>query len=151
VLTEQMSDIVARSHLRATQVQIAFLTAGAAEKRVELSNMTFQIYQDEKKELARYQKRKKYEKHRPKSIGNDITISTTRICHLSDLMAMHQRPMDHPFDDGGTIQALDGFLARAARYDLDNLATEAIPMWACSRCTYVNDSGRLCAMCGNRR
>jgi hypothetical protein len=152
VVTEQMSDIVARSHLRATQVQIAFLTAGAAEKRLELSNMTFQIYKDEKKELVRYQKRKEYEKYRAKSFGNDMTSNKTLPCSLSELMAMHQGTRDHRIvDDGGISEALDGFLARASRYDLDDLATDAVPMWACSRCTYMNDRGLLCAMCGHRR
>lgn len=157
VLTEQMSDIVARSHLRATQVQIAFLTAGAAEKRVELSNMVFQIYHDEKKEIARYQKRKENEeKLRAKSSGNDTEKQIAAMHSLSELMAMHQRPRGHPLDDGGLAQALDGFLARvenhgSRRLDFDDLAPETVRMWACPRCTYVNDSGRVCAMCAGRR
>jgi len=56
-LTEQMSDIVARSHLRASQVQITYLTAGAAEKRLELNNFVFQIYREEKREAIRQKKR----------------------------------------------------------------------------------------------
>eukprot|EP00536_Pseudo-nitzschia_multiseries_P002486 jgi/Psemu1/183667/e_gw1.33.39.1 len=51
-ITEQMSDIVARSHLRATQMQITYLTAGAAEKRVELNNFLFQIFREEKRAIA---------------------------------------------------------------------------------------------------
>lgn len=56
-LTEQMSDIVARSHLRASQIQITYLTAGAAEKRLELNNFLFQIFREEKREAARKKKR----------------------------------------------------------------------------------------------
>ena len=56
MITEQMSDIVARSHLRATQVQITFLTAGAAEKREEFTNLMFTILNEEKKELKNEKK-----------------------------------------------------------------------------------------------
>jgi hypothetical protein len=60
-LTEQMSDIVARSRLRASQIQITYLTSGAAEKRLELNNFLFQIYREEKREALR-QKRRESEK-----------------------------------------------------------------------------------------
>mgnify|MGYP001295673442 CR=1 FL=1 len=43
-LTEQMSDIVARSHLRASQIQITYLTSAAAEKRLELNNFIFEKF-----------------------------------------------------------------------------------------------------------
>lgn len=56
-LTEQMSDIVARSHLRASQIQITYLTSGAAEKRLELNNFLFQIYREDKREALRQEKR----------------------------------------------------------------------------------------------
>jgi hypothetical protein len=49
IITEQMSDIVARSHLRATQTQILFLTVGASERRTEFSNLIFTLMNEEKK------------------------------------------------------------------------------------------------------
>jgi len=64
-LTEQMSDIVARSHLRASQIQITYLTSGAAEKRLELNNFLFQIYREEKREAMRQKQREEEEKRRP--------------------------------------------------------------------------------------
>lgn len=64
-LTEQMSDIVARSHLRASQVQITYLTSGAAEKRLELNNFLFQIYREEKREAERRKKREEEGKKQP--------------------------------------------------------------------------------------
>ncbi|KAG7345581.1 IBR/half ring-finger domain containing protein [Nitzschia inconspicua] len=161
VITEQMSDIVARSHLRATQVQISFLTAGAAEKRVELSNMVFQIYREERKEIEKYEKRKENEKkYRAKSPrGETPPSSGVPRPSLSEIMLMHQRPRDLQFDHNNVADALDGFVDRATRMDhhatqyrdLDALASEAIRMWACSLCTYMNDGGRICAMCGRRR
>jgi hypothetical protein len=42
-ITEQMSDIVARSHLRATQTQILFLTVGASGRRNEFANLIFTL------------------------------------------------------------------------------------------------------------
>jgi len=56
-MTEQMSDIVARSHLRASQIQITYLTSGAAEKRLEFNNFMFQIYREEKREALRQKQR----------------------------------------------------------------------------------------------
>lgn len=49
MITEQMSDIVARSHLRATQTQILFLTVGASERRNEISNLIFSLLKEEKR------------------------------------------------------------------------------------------------------
>lgn len=48
IITEQMSDVLARSHIRASQAQISFLTAGAAEKRVDFSNLMFSILHAER-------------------------------------------------------------------------------------------------------
>lgn len=40
MITEQISDVVARSHLRATQSQIQFLTAAAVEKRKDFTDVS---------------------------------------------------------------------------------------------------------------
>jgi len=48
VITEQMSDVLARSHIRASQVQISFLTAGAAEKRIDFSKLLFHVLHSER-------------------------------------------------------------------------------------------------------
>ncbi len=52
MMTEQMSDIVARTHLRATQTQIMFLTSEAAEKRRDFSSFLIAVLNDERKEKA---------------------------------------------------------------------------------------------------
>ncbi|MGH7974304.1 MAG: hypothetical protein ACREBR_02165, partial [bacterium] len=51
LLTEQMSDIVARSHLRASRSQIIFLTMAAAEKRREATNQAITIHYEERRLL----------------------------------------------------------------------------------------------------
>lgn len=155
-----MSDIVARSHLRATQVQISFLTAGAAEKRVELANMVFQIYKEEKKELERYKKRKEIEENnRANVLPNESSVACVPGRSLSDLLTMHRMSRERSYDDSHLTGALDAFLARSNRVEnglnrvanLDEMASEAVRMWSCSQCTYMNDDGRVCAMCGGRR
>ena len=50
--TEQMSDIVARTHLRATQTQIMYLTSEAAEKRRDFSSFIITVLDDERRERA---------------------------------------------------------------------------------------------------
>ena len=52
MMTEQMSDIVARTHLRATQTQIMFLTSEAAEKRRDFSSFLLAVLDDERREKA---------------------------------------------------------------------------------------------------
>lgn len=49
-LSEQLSDIVARSHLRATQTQIIFLTSTTAEKRREVSVLLISMLDEAQKE-----------------------------------------------------------------------------------------------------
>jgi len=51
-LTEQLSDVVARQHFRASQNQIMFLTIAAAEKRREMSNFMISIHHTMKQEKA---------------------------------------------------------------------------------------------------
>jgi len=47
-ITEQMSDIVARSHLRANETQILFLTVSAAERRNDFSHLIMSLLKGEK-------------------------------------------------------------------------------------------------------
>lgn len=50
MLTEQMSDIVARKHLRATQVQIMFLTNETCQKRSELTSLMLTLLHQQRKD-----------------------------------------------------------------------------------------------------
>lgn len=50
MMTEQLSDIVARAHLRATQTQIMFMTNEAAEKRRDFSSFMITVLNDERKQ-----------------------------------------------------------------------------------------------------
>ncbi|KAL3915555.1 MAG: hypothetical protein SGILL_005595 [Bacillariaceae sp.] len=156
VLTEQMSDIVARSHLRATQIQITFLTKAAAEKRVEFTNMMFQIYKDEKKELARYEQRKEEEERNGTKAPDANMPGTGRARNsLAQIMAMHQSGRDRHFVNDDLNDALADFMERTRVFEPDRarrgLDDGPVRMWECSRCTYMNNGGRHCEMCGSRR
>jgi len=83
MLTEQMSDVVARLHLRATQAQIKFLTAITAEKRKDFSNIMIRIHVQEMREAqgiddkqdSKKKKRKKSSRRRMRGILDDFTLS----------------------------------------------------------------------------
>ena len=92
-LTEQMSDIVARSHLRASQVQITYLTSGAAEKRLELNNFIFQIYREEKREALRQKKREEEDRKRPPPASRFYAQIQNRSIPLSASEEMFNRIM----------------------------------------------------------
>lgn len=58
MLTEQMSDIVARKHLRATMTQIMFLTSAAAEKRRELNMFMMAMGHDYRRKMKEKNKKR---------------------------------------------------------------------------------------------
>lgn len=76
IVTEQMSDIVARSHLRATQTQILFLTVGASERRNEFSNLIFTLINEEKK-------RKQTSASRSARIASQLTAAAPNMQQLT--------------------------------------------------------------------
>jgi hypothetical protein len=53
MMTEQMGNVVARSHLRATQAQITYLTATSADKRREFSYIMINFLSEEVKKEAK--------------------------------------------------------------------------------------------------
>lgn len=159
-MTEQMSDIVARAHLRATQMQIMFLTAGAAEKRTEFTNLMFSILNEEQKEHA-MDKAEKVSKS-PRSSPNRGRVSSTRryrhgapspLGALGRVVDDSWSPdNDNVVDNDPIRSTLDEFLTQAAALDPQQRAENATRMWACSACTYMNTNpGFRCAMCGGHR
>jgi len=62
MLTEQLSDIVARKHLRATMTQIMFMTSAAAEKRRALSAFIMAMGHGHKKK-QKERRRKRPDRH----------------------------------------------------------------------------------------
>jgi IBR domain, a half RING-finger domain/Ariadne domain len=65
MLTEQTSDIVARKHLRATQMQIMFVTKSAFQKRRELTSFMLSLLNEQLKETKADAERAEREKNKP--------------------------------------------------------------------------------------
>lgn len=149
IMTEQISDIVARSHIRASQTQIMFLTKAAAEKRKEFSNVMIKILFEEMQE-----KKSDLEDNLEITVGPrafDLAGGMLdRIAASNNVDAQ----LDHETNvaDLAVRRSLQQFLSRTRMnntlMDMDD--EEDIADWACQTCTYVNSGGRRCAMCGTR-
>ena len=163
-VTEQLSDIVARSHLRATQVQIQHLTARTADSRKALTFLVLNILNEEKMK----------EKMDEKSKGFTSDNGTIRppSSALSDYLAQQRRSerRSNETDNVGLVGRADNDLdlaMNALRMNLDRRRRTAMnddissdddddeaptQMWRCPACTFMNNNGgRLCGMCGTHR
>ncbi|GAX11563.1 hypothetical protein FisN_22Lh256 [Fistulifera solaris] len=167
-MTEQLSDVVARSHLRATQMQILFLTSATAEKRKEFSSCMITI-------LAKQLKRSSKDGTQAKSAsrdgreGNFIRNDSAN----GDKAKLHRRSSNGSDDlvvgDGSSREDIEADIrASLARFmkntgELDVLRIESDNCedafddketqgdWPCLTCTYVNCQGFHCAICGTSR
>jgi len=162
MMTEQMSDVVARSHLRATQAQITFLTAAASDKRKEFSNVMIGILMEERKEAKRGSATSsRNDKSRNQITFADLLESIDAGVDDDDNYGIPTQSIQDPVLSG--IQNSEE-LEEALRASLEefNLSTpdeegveveesEVVGDWPCSACTYVNSSGRWCEMCGTRK
>lgn len=208
IITEQMSDIVARSHLRATQTQILFLTVGASERRNEFSKLIFTLLREEKKreKSAASSAAKPPRSSTPgwsrslpavplatlgennvRAAGTGTLVvqglangeagdddetqteqqlqatETVREALMASLEAFMANTDEHPTfvahvdtgddddnevgdDDETGISEANEVLEEENDDDEDD--EEEFNSWACSACTYMNTTGRHCAMCG---
>jgi hypothetical protein len=135
MITEQMSDVLARSHIRASQVQISFLTAGAAEKRVDFSNLMFAILHEERGKDR--QRREDDPTRKTRRSNNSLNPWTGSLEDRSDYSS------DDDYDPN-----LQAFVEDELGYGDGN---DGPAMWACSACTFMNTRGRRCEMCGTSR
>lgn len=159
LMTEQISDVVARSRLRATQMQISYLTAATSEKRKEFSNIMVNILLDEKKESddkeAKQKKGKRgddqsaSESKKTKHSGGMLESITGIIS--TDNSAPSYTDSDESDVNGDAIRrSLERFLHHSTDDDFLEYE-EHVSDWACPACTYMNAGGRSCAMCGTAR
>ena len=184
IVTEQMSDIVARSHLRATQTQILFLTVGAADRRSDFTNLIITLMSEERKRKRESNEKKKRGKRchnmgmssaTPSSSDEGISPFVVRPASRGVLSeedndgTERQEEQDQAYNQAHEAvrealrASLEAFMANTedntptfmAHVDLedngDDSDEEVLSDWACLACTYVNSSGRECAMCGTRR
>ncbi len=153
MMTEQLSDIVARSHLRATQAQITGLTLVTAEKRRDFSNLMLSVLNDERKEQRKKAERGEEENMRR---GSQNPMMTSWL--NTDISQIHRFGYD---DETPTQRALrttlrdfishrDDDAGYRGEYD-DDYDTFRWTSWSCTACTYMNSGGSSCAMCGSLR
>ena len=161
LLTEQMSDVVARAHLRATQSQILFLTASASERRCEFSNLLFSILNKERKETMVNEIKLESQN------GNRLQIAletlpmagTSYRGSLSDgvRLVLAAEPTNLFSSDANDLEAAIRASLGDLRVPVDNEQEESNDSdagardWACTACTYVNTESRRCAMCNTTR
>ena len=166
-LTEQMSDVVARARLRATQSQITYLTSSASAKRKEFSSIMASIGLQERKEaeqaatneggssprMAAAPAGRRRRRNNPTSSFSDEDDNESSDGFFPG------NPGDDVYDDGmedairASLQDLNRTNGRPDDDDdsMDGDDDAAIGDWACAACTYVNRRGRSCEMCGTRR
>jgi hypothetical protein len=141
LLTEQISDVVARTHIRASETQIVFLTKVSSGKRKELTNFMIDRLRlaeiDEMKQL--HSNQVNLPGHRPTNIRHGDYSSDDD--EDADAAEAIQRSLD-------TYEAATN---RRFHYHIEDDIVE-LQDWACSGCTYINaGSVRRCEMCDTRR
>lgn len=152
LMTEHISDVVARSHIRATQTQIDFLTAAAAEKRKEFSNVMINILLEESKDFFRERTRVVNGATLLPGSGLDTVVGMTDT--VSSYRAFRPRGAFHDGDiaDRAVQESLEEFIANTGSDFLFEYGSdEEDNDWACSACTYVNAGGMRCDLCGSHR
>lgn len=128
LLTEQISDVVARKHIRATQEQIIYLTKATAQKRNDFSNVMVQCLRAESED-------KEQQNERNQGEGS----STENGQHLSAARSLLRQSL-------GEILAWNG-IDSLLEYDSD----DGVSDWMCPACTFVNNGRRRCEMCNGYR
>ena len=130
MVTEQISDVVARSHLRATQTQIRFLTSAAAEKRREFSDLMVNVLVE-----AKLQSNKANGIPRPLAKSRKLPKSIVNTILNNNYGSSGSREIEAAIRASRSLQE-----AEASGGD-----------WSCLACTYQNSGGRRCAMCNTVR
>jgi len=157
-LAEQMSDIVARKHIRATQMQIMFMTNSACEKRHEFNSFMLSLLNEQIKETNEAARRTKIKKKKQTVDRTPSEIESILVFPPGGLPSVPHQGRELNSDE-------DNFLLHSIRegrdqeqrvgdslhsiYDEENQGR--FQDWDCSECTYMNAGGRRCAMCGTAR
>jgi hypothetical protein len=136
-----MSDIVARSHIRATQIQITLLTVEAAQRRIEFYTVLFKVLREERNEKQREESDNNHRKHRnAHTRGHDVVLPHHVFDHVGRIA------------DGGVEDSQDDNFMHEMLRSFGDFPGHAIRgPWSCSVCTLMNNGGRTCDACGNLR
>lgn len=139
LLTEQISDVVARTHIRASETQINFLTKVTSGKRKEFTNFMIDVLRHSEIDTNKKLKQVNLPGHPTNVQRSDYNIDDDE-----DLEAAAE----------AIRRSLDTYEAATNRhfhYNIDDNDSE-LHDWACSGCTYMNAGAvRRCDMCDTRR
>lgn len=169
MITEHLSDIVGRKHLRATRKQIQFLTSVAAEKRRELYHFVIKTSREQGKSLARKANRSEVLQNTlPSERKNNLTVASLAL--ESERMEFSQRAINPsneiPINDIRRSQENEivenALMAHAIRTSLNESSSEnnrsasarneRESTWSCKICTFDNTANiEICAMCQRRK
>mmetsp|Transcript_16075 Transcript_16075/g.36920 ORF Transcript_16075/g.36920 Transcript_16075/m.36920 type:complete len:1239 (-) Transcript_16075:89-3805(-) len=178
MLTEQMSDLVGRQQIRATQSQILYMTLTAAQKRRDFSSFMMRVLAKDVSQSNESSNNGEVEEEEGndennanredrwqmlRGMGLPRTAADTTL--ITGLAGNPRGMIDNQGLQGArlvmmdTVQAslqtlrdstLDNLLRLNTSYDDDeeDVYDDGAPrQWSCSACTYINTSGRYCAMC----
>ena len=156
MITEQLSDIVARKYIRATRSQIVFLTAAAAEKRLDFYQFVIKVARDEGKIYADQEERMEDlqtegKANPPFRSLNRPGKEIVRIVREIFASECHEENNESKWNDEGNVQeenemveVEDALLAEA----MEQSMKDAIDNWTCNLCTYENSrESDVCAIC----
>jgi hypothetical protein len=143
--------------------QIMFLTTATSEKRRAFSNLMLTILVNERKTqdgsssdvLARWKKKSRPKKRLPSGILDSIVGVAAADNDDENNNGDRGSSTESDGETAGELEAairasLDEFEANVGALDVLNVDNNDAPSdWPCQACTYVNSSGRRCAMCGS--
>ena len=141
LLTEQLSDVVARAHIRASETQILFLIKDVSGKRKEFTNFMFDVLRtvDIDGSMKMDPNLTSLPGHRPTSVRSG-DYSSDDEDRGAAAIAIRQ-----------SLDTFDAATNRRFRQTMDDDDNE-LHDWACPGCTYMNaGSVRRCDMCDTRR
>ena len=142
LLTEQISDIVARTHIRASETQIVFLTKVAAGKRKEFTNFMIDLLRrvDIDKNTKLNSNQVNLPGHRPTNVRSTDFGSDDEEESEANAEAIRR-----------SLVTYEAATNRQFHYNIDDDVIE-LQDWACTGCTYMNaGTVRRCDMCDTRR
>lgn len=153
LITEQISDIVARSHIRATHNQITYLIREAADKRKNFSNYMISILLTQDKELRDAKNKVEEDVPSPAEVTSPRRYFPS--AGLDRIVGLEGDPGDMLNETRDMVrETLRQFLETDTRgllsYNSDS-DDDGGADWSCPTCTYVNIGGRFCEMCSTRR
>lgn len=136
-----MSDIVARSHIRATQIQINLLTVEAAQRRMEFCTLIFKVLREERNEKQQKESESNHRKH-----------ENTHTRRQNFVLPEHAFDHIERIADVGVEDLQDENYIHEMMRSFGDFPGHAIRgPWSCSVCTLMNNDGGRCDACGNLR